>query len=298
MNSNAAPTVSVIIPAHDEANCIGELVSRIRSVHPDFEIIVIDDGSTDQTVAKALEAGATVYSHPYNIGNGAAIKSGMRVATGDILVMMDGDGQHDPAVIDTMLALFPDYDMVVGARSFSGQASMGRAFANKTYNWLASYVAKFAIKDLTSGFRAVKASVARSFIYLIPNTYSYPTTLTLGVLRSGWSVKYVPIDVKARHSGRSGIRIYRDGVRFLMIIIKICTLFSPLRIFLPVSFFLFLIGALHYLHSYWVSGRFPNMSALMFMTSVIIFMIGLVSEQICQMRYERRYAERLTSRPL
>jgi hypothetical protein len=197
-----------------------------------------------------------------------------------------------------MLACFPDYDMVVGARSFSGQSSLGRALANKIYNWLASYVAKFPIRDLTSGFRAAKASVAKSFLHLIPNTYSYPTTLTLGVLRSGWSVKYIPIVVEPRRSGHSGIRVFHDGVRFLMIIIKICTLFSPLRIFLPVSFIIFLIGAVHYLQTYITSGRFPSMSALMFVTSVIIFMMGLISEQICQMRYERRVAERLTPRGL
>ena len=183
-------TVSVIIPAYNEAGSIGDIVSEIKSLYPDFEVIVINDGSVDDTVTEAKKAGATVYSHPYNVGNGAAIKSGIRIAAGDIVVFMDGDGQHNPQEIAKFLKYMPEYDLVVGERSTADQASIGRAVGNKLYNWFASYVAKFSIKDLTSGFRAIKLSVARNFLYLLPNTYSYPTTLTLGVLRSGMSVKY------------------------------------------------------------------------------------------------------------
>jgi glycosyltransferase involved in cell wall biosynthesis len=232
----ADPKVSVIIPAYNETRIIGDLIEKIRKLYPDFEIIVINDGSIDTTADEAGAAGAAVYSHPYNIGNGAAIKSGIRVASGDIFVFMDGDAQHDPEDIRKMLEYFPRFDMVVGARPLRGHASFARAIANKLYNWLASYVAKVSIKDLTSGFRAVKADIARSFIYLLPNTFSYPATLTLGVFRTGRSVKYLPIKIKPRKKGRSGIRIVRDGVRFFLIIIKICTLYSPFRIFLPVSF--------------------------------------------------------------
>ncbi|MBW2602835.1 MAG: glycosyltransferase family 2 protein [Deltaproteobacteria bacterium] len=279
---------SVIIPCYNESQTIGRLVNNISNLYPDFEIIVIDDGSTDDTAVIAEEAGATVYSHPYNIGNGAAIKSGIRRASGDILVFMDADLQHNPEDIETMLSYLPDYDMVVGARSKKDQASLGRALGNKLYNWLSSYVAKFNVQDLTSGFRAIKSDIAKQFLYLLPNTYSYPTTLTLGVLRTGRALKYIPIKVRVRKAGKSNINIFKDGIRFFMIIVKICTLFSPFRIFLPVSFFMFCLGLSYYMYTFFVSGRFTNMSALLFTTSIIIFMMGLISEQICQMRFERR----------
>jgi glycosyltransferase involved in cell wall biosynthesis len=289
MNNNK---ISVIIPAYNEAPTIGGIVSKIKELHPDFEIIVVNDGSVDDTAAVAKNAGAHVHNHPYNIGNGAAIKSGIRIAGGDILVFMDGDNQHNPEDIAKLLRYMPDYDMVVGSRANGDQASLGRTFGNIAYNWLASYVAKFQVVDLTSGFRAIKADIAHNFLYLLPNTYSYPTTLTLGVLRTGRSVKYIPIKVQKRKVGRSRINLFKDGVRFLMIIIKICTLYSPLRVFLPVSFGLFVLGLLYYLFTYVSSGRFSNMSLLLFTTSIIIFMMGLVSEQICQMRFDLSEGER------
>jgi len=290
MNDNIK--ISVIIPAFNEGKTIGDIVSKIRTLYPDFEIIVVNDGSTDNTVVIAKDAGAKVYSHPYNIGNGAAIKSGIRTASGDILVFMDGDFQHDPEDIGKMLEYFPEYDMVVGARSIRGQSSIGRAFGNKIYNWLASYVAMFPIKDLTSGFRAIKSDLARQLANLLPKTYSYPSTLTLGVLRSGRSLKYIPIKIQKRKTGKSKIRLIKDGVRFFMIIIRICTLYSPLRVFLPVSFIMFMLGFLYYGYTFFTSGRFTNMSALLFTTSVLIFMMGLISDQICQMRFEKSDGKR------
>ncbi len=285
--------IAVIIPVYNEAETIADLIVQIRTLHPDFEIIVINDGSQDDTAKIAFDAGAEVYSHPYNIGNGAAVKNGIRIADADILVFMDGDGQHNPADIRLLLEHLTDHDMVVGARSMTGHTSVFRALGNRAYNWLASYVANFYIKDLTSGFRAVKAEVAKDFMYLLPNTYSYPTTLTLGALRSGWSVKYVPIKMSKREKGKSNISIVKDGVRFFMIITKICTLFSPMRVFLPVSFSMFLIGVLYYLYTFTTQGRFTNMSALLLTNAVVIFMMGLVSEQICQMRSERRLRSRV-----
>jgi glycosyltransferase involved in cell wall biosynthesis len=284
--------VSIIIPAFNEGDNIGELVSRVRAINPEAETIVINDGSADDTAAAACMAGATVYSHPYNIGNGAAIKSGIRMAKGDILVFMDGDGQHDPSEIQKLLDFFPVFDMVVGARIKGGQASVGRAFGNRLFNRFGSYVAKFPILDLTSGFRAIKADLARSFIYLLPNTYSYPTTITLGVLRSGRPVKYIPIEARRRNQGRSKIKFFQDGIRFFMIIVKICTLYSPMRVFLPVSFLMFLFGLAWYAYTFFAEGRFTNMSALLFTTAITIFMMSLISEQISQMRFERRGSER------
>lgn len=289
--ANFTPEISIIIPAYREEKGIATVVEEVRQVMDvpgsHYEIIVVDDGSDDETAKKAKGAGAIVISHPYNIGNGAAVKTGIRKAHGEILVMLDGDGQHAPEDIPELLEKLGSYDMVVGARSGNDQASLGRAIGNKIYNRLASYVAKFRVEDLTSGFRAIKSDIAHDFLYLLPNTYSYPTTLTLCVLRNGRTLKYVPIKAKMRKSGKSGINIFNDGIRFFMIIIKICTLYSPFRIFLPVSFITFLTGLFYYLYTFCIGGRFTNMGALLFTTSIVIFMMGLVSEQICQMRFEK-----------
>jgi glycosyltransferase involved in cell wall biosynthesis len=279
--------ISIIIPAYNESEAIGDVVKTIKTLYPESEVIVVNDGSRDNTAETAKDAGAIVYSHPYNIGNGAAIKSGIRIASGEILVFMDGDGQHNPEDIESMLRFFPEYDMVVGARPKGKQVSLFRGAGNRILNWLASYVAKFRVQDLTSGFRAIKAEIASNLLYLLPNTYSYPTTITLGVLRSGRSLKYVPININKRKKGSSNISIFRDGVRFFMIITKICALYSPFRIFLPISFLIFLVGLSYYMYTYFTSGRFTNMSALLFTTSILVFLMGLISEQITQMRYER-----------
>jgi hypothetical protein len=206
---------------------------------------------------------------------------------------MDADGQHDPKDISSLLAHFPNYDMVVGARGKGHQASWPRGIANVIYNRFASYVAKFQVQDLTSGFRAIKARIAGNLLYLLPNTYSYPTTLTLSVLRSGRSLKYVSVNTGARSKGKSKIKIFRDGMRFFLIITKICALYSPLRIFLPVSLLTFLGGLINYIYTFLLWSRFTNMSALLFTTSIIIFMMGLISEQVAQMRYERSEGEKL-----
>lgn len=282
-----AINVTVIVPAFNEAENIKALVNMIFELYPNYEVIVIDDGSKDNTATEAMNAGAAVFSHPYNMGNGAAIKSGIRKASGDILVFMDGDNQHNPGDIAELIKYFPQYDMVIGARKKGGQASLFRNVGNKIFNRFASYVAKFPVEDLTSGFRAVRSGIAKNLLYMLPNAYSYPTTMTLAVLRSGLSIKYIPIETKKREIGKSKIRLFRDGVRFLMIIIKICTLYSPMRVFLPVSFLMFLLGLARYIYTFVTIRAFTNMSALLFISSVIIFMIGLVSEQICQMRYEK-----------
>jgi glycosyltransferase involved in cell wall biosynthesis len=278
--------VSVVIPAYNEAWAIGKTIKEIQEQLPDAEILVVDDGSTDETAKVAREAGAYIWSHPYNIGNGAAVKTGIRVASGEKIVLMDGDGQHDPADIPRLLEAAQTYDLVVGARNNGSQAGWHRSLANRIYNKLARYATKFPIEDLTSGFRIMDRETVINYLYLLPNTFSYPTTLTLSYLRSGRTLCYVPVHARKRE-GKSKIRLLRDGTRFLLIIIKITTLFSPLRIFLPVSFFFFLMGLINYSITYFTAGRFTNMSALLFITSVIVFMIGLVSEQITQLRFDR-----------
>ncbi len=278
--------VSVVIPAYNEEAVIGETVRSIREMYPDFEVMVIDDGSTDGTALAARRAGAYVWSHPYNMGNGAAIKTGLRLVSGEKIVLMDGDGQHRPSDIDRLLRASESFDMVVGSRSKQGHASRARRFANMVYNGIARYATKFPIEDLTSGFRVVDRDTVVRYLYLLPNTFSYPTTLTMAYLRSGRTVHYVPIETRKR-KGESKIRPLRDGSRFLLIILKITTLFSPLRIFLPVSLAFLFLGLSNYVYTYTTSGRFTNMSALLLTTAVMIFMMGLISEQITQLRYDR-----------
>ena len=281
--------ITLIIPAFNESQNIAELLNRVSVSNPGFEALLIDDGSFDDTAGLAKNSGLRVIRHPYNIGNGAAIKTGIRAAGGDILVFMDSDGQHDPADISELIAHLDSYDMVVGARTACQQASVPRLLMNRVFNRLASYVTGFKIQDLTSGFRALRSETARELLPLLPNGYSWPTTSTLVLLRSGLSVKYVPINVRPRQNGRSRIRPIRDGIRFFMIILKICILYSPFRIFLPVSGGIFLLGLLNYAHTFFTTGRFTNMSALLFSAAVIIFMIGLISEQISQISMLRQH---------
>ena len=282
--------ISIIIPVYNEATNLRSVVERIRSLGlPGAEIIVVDDGSTDGSSEIALDAGASVIRHPYNIGNGAAVKSGIRAARGRLLVLIDGDGQHKPEDIPKLLAAATDYHMVVGARAKGSKLRFHRYAANVAYNLFASYVTRFKVKDLTSGFRVLSRRDALRFIDLLPNTFSYPTTLTLAFLRSGLTVKYVPIHSLYR-AGQSKITLVTDGVRFFLIIAKIATLFSPFRVFLPVSAFFLLTGLGYYLYTYTVEHRFTNMGVFLLTTAVIIFMLGLVSEQIALLRMEQHAA--------
>lgn len=280
--------LSIVIPAKNEAPGLARTLPVLRQVFPEAEVVVVDDGSTDETAAIARSHGARVLSNPYPMGNGAAIKRGARHATGEVLVFMDADGQHDPAHIPALLARLEDgYDMVVGARGAAGQASRGRGLANRFYNRLASWMTGFQILDLTSGFRAVRAEKFREFTHLLPNGFSYPTTLTMACFRSAYPVAYVPVAVAARVGAASHIRPLRDGIRFLLIIFKIATLYSPLKLFVPASAAFFLLGAGYYAYTYITENRFTNMSLLLFSASVIIFLIGLISEQITALTYRR-----------
>jgi glycosyltransferase involved in cell wall biosynthesis len=278
-------SLSVIIPARNEASSLRKLLPILRRQYPESEIIVVNDGSTDDTSEICRESGVLEVTHPYRKGNGAAIKSGARVASGSILVFMDADGQHDPQDIPGLLEKLHDgYEMVVGSRSSSSQADIGRSWANRFYNRLATWMTNNPIPDLTSGFRAVRAERFLEFLYLLPNGFSYPTTITMAFFRAGYSVAYMPI-VASRRIGKSHIRPIQDGVRFLLIIFKIGTLYSPLKLFCPVSAAFFLTGLSYYIYTYATDGRFTNMSALMFTTAVLIFLMGLVSEQITQLIY-------------
>lgn len=277
---------SVVIPAKNETLAICGVVSKIRAVIPDAEIVVVNDGSTDDTAGVAAAAGARVVSHPYSKGNGAAIKSGARASKGEVIVFMDADGQHDPADIPRLLARLDEgHDMVVGARQSGSQASVGRGLANAFYNRLATYMTSHQVEDLTSGFRAVRASKFREFLYLLPNGFSYPTTSTMAFFRAGYSVAYEPIHA-AQRIGKSHIRPLKDGMRFLLIIFKIGTLYSPLKLFAPIAALVFALATLWYGYTLGAEGRFTNMSALLYTGSVMIFLMGLISEQITALMYK------------
>ena len=279
--------LSIVLPAKNEAAALADLLPRLKAAQPDAEIIVVDDGSSDDTAKLCVDNGVRVVRQPYSMGNGAAIKRGTRAATGDILVFMDADGQHDPILIERLLQrLDQGMDMVVGARDWAGQAGVSRGIANTIYNWLATRMTGFAVRDLTSGFRAVRADKFREFLHLLPNGFSYPTTSTMAFFRSAYAVAYEPIPV-AKRVGKSHIRPLRDGVRFLLIIFKIATLYSPLKLFAPTSALFFLTGLGYYGYTFATQHRLTNMSTLLFSAAVIIFLIGLISEQITSLMYRR-----------
>lgn len=279
---------SIVVPARNEAAALRTLLPELRRLHPACELIVVSDGSIDDTAAVAQDCGARVIALPHALGNGAAVKAGARAATRNTIVFMDGDGQHAPADVRRLLeALGDGYMMVVGARAGDSQASVFRLVANKLYNLLASWITGQRIADLTSGFRAVRAAQFREFLHILPNGFSYPTSITMAFLRAGYPVRFLPI-VAAQRVGRSHIRPVRDGVRFALIIFRIGTLYSPLKIFAPVSAILLLGGAVNYAHTYLTQGRFTMMSAMLFLAALFVFLIGLMSEQITALMYQRR----------
>ena len=278
--------LSIVMPAKNEAVNLQKLLPLLQATLPGAELIVVNDGSTDNTVALCESLGVSVVSHQYSKGNGASIKSGARHASRDTVVFMDGDGQHKPADILRLYAVFcQGHDMVIGARSAATQASVGRLVANTLYNRLSSWMANQTIRDLTSGFRIVNRQKFLKFLYLLPNGFSYPTTITMSFFRAGYSVAYVDIEADKRE-GKSHINLLKDGMRFFLIIFKIGTLYSPLKIFVPIAAGFFGLGVAYYLYTFFNFHTFTNMSAVLFITAVIVFLIGLVSEQVTTLIYK------------
>ena len=280
-------SVSIVIPALNEEASIGGVVATLRGAAPWLEILVIDDGSTDATANRAEAAGATVIRHPYNKGNGAAVKSGIRRAAGEYVLVLDADGQHPPEDALRIVARLGEYDLVIGARADETQATAARRAGNALLNDVASFLTGRSIPDLTSGFRGARRECLREFLHLLPNGFSTPTTTTLAFMKAGYSVAFEPIHAR-RRSGQSKIRLASDGARFFVIILKIITLFSPLRIFLPVSAAAFVVGAGYALWTIYWQSHVANSSVLLIMFAVIVFLVGLVSEQISALRFEGR----------
>ncbi len=282
-----ASTTSVIVPAFNEGAAIADVVAALTGGAPWHEVIVVDDGSSDDTGERAREAGAIVVRHPYNKGNGAAVKSGVRRATGANVLIVDGDGQHRPGDAERLVSRLGEYDLVVGARASATQATSARRVGNAALNRLASYLTDRQIPDLTSGFRAARRDCLLEFLHLLPNGFSTPTTTTLAFLKAGYSVAFEPIEAEPR-MGASKIKFARDGAKFFLILLKIITIFSPLKVFVPVSVVTFATGSLYAVWTIWTQSHITNSSVLLIMLAVVIFLVGLVSEQISALRFESR----------
>ena len=280
-------SVSVIIPAFNEAAVIGQVIDELRSAATWHEIIVVDDGSTDGTSDVARAAGAIVARHPYNKGNGASVKTGLRIATGEFILIIDADGQHRPADALRLVGRLGEYDLVVGARSSDTQATRARRLGNAVLNWLAGYLSGRPIPDLTSGFRAARLELVREFIHLLPNGFSTPATTTLSFVKAGYNVGFEPIEADAR-VGTSKIRLGPDGAEFFLIVLRVVTIFSPLRVFVPVSLAAFLVGSAYAAWTVVTESHVTNSSVLLIVLSVVVFLVGLVSEQIAALRFEGR----------
>jgi glycosyltransferase involved in cell wall biosynthesis len=280
-------TVSVVIPAYNEAAVIGPVVASLIAAAPWHEVVVVDDGSTDGTGAAAEAAGARVISHPYNKGNGAAVKSAIRAARGEWVLVTDGDGQHRPADVVAVAARLGVFDLVIGARESAHQASTGRRLGNALLNQLASYLTERPIPDLTSGLRAARREHLLEFLHLLPNGFSTPTTTTLAFIKAGYNVTFEPVQVQPR-IGTSKIRLARDGAKFFLILLKVITIFSPLRVFVPLSALSCLLGVSYGLWTVVHQSRIPNGAVLLLMFAVVVFLVGLVSEQISSLRFEGR----------
>ena len=281
-------SVTIVIAAFNEGMTIGGVVERTRAVCPDAEILVVDDASSDDTADQAEAAGARVIRRPYNLGQGAGIKTGVRAATGDVVVLLDGDGQHDPADIPRLLEPIGAYDLVIGQRDRAGQQNTVRWLGNSALNRLGSYLVGIQMRDLTSGFRAMRRNVMLDVLHLLPNQYSWSTTSALAFAKAGFHVCFEPIVVRRRETGKSSQKLMRNGIRFLLIMLRVSTLFSPLRIFFPMFVLLQLLALVGYIWSVAAGSpklHLPPSTVMFFLGGLLVFAFGLISEQIAHLRF-------------
>ena len=277
--------ISIVIPALNEEDAIGDVVTRLRAEAPWKEILVVDDGSRDETAARASQAGAEVVRHPYTKGNGAAVKTGIRRAQGEFVLILDADGQHSPSDARRLVQRLGEYDLVIGARSAETQATVGRRLGNQLLNRLASHLTGRVVPDLTSGFRGARREHLREFLHMLPNGFSTPTTTTLAFIKAGYNVTFEPVDARTR-VGQSKIRFARDGARFFLILLKVITIFSPLRVFAPISVASLLLGVVYGVVNFAMYGRIPNGAVILILFAVMVFLVGLISEQISSLRFD------------
>ena len=278
-------TVSIVIPALNEEDAIGDVVSALRAEASWRESLVVDDGSRDQTGPRAAQAGADVVRHPYTKGNGAAVKTGIRRAQGEFVLIIDADGQHAPSDARRLVQRLGEYDLVIGARTAQTQATVGRRLGNQLLNRLASHLTGRLVTDLTSGFRGARREHLREFLHLLPNGFSTPTTTTLAFIKAGYNVIFEPVDARAR-IGQSKIRFARDGARFFLILLKVITIFSPLRVFAPIGVASLLLGVIYGVMNFAMYGRIPNGAVILILFAVMVFLVGLISEQISALRFD------------
>jgi len=277
------PECTIIIPAYNEEEGIRSVINGLKSMPDKYEILVVDDGSTDNTFKIASETGVRVIRQPYNKGYGAALKTGIRNAKSNLVLFMDADGQHQTSDIKEIMRYTGNYDMVVGARTKRTKISFLRKPGKKILAIIANYLAGMKIPDLNSGFRVIKKDVVMEFMHILPNSFSFTTTITLGCIMAGYSIKYVPINMLER-VGTSKINPFRDGSRFILLMIRTIMLFNPLKIFLPISVIIFLLGISDLTYELIYYFNVSSLSILLFLSSLIVFFIGIMADQISMMR--------------
>ncbi len=288
-------TVSVIIPVYQEEesleSCLSNLINTLEAAGLDYEIIVVDDGSTDRSLALLLELQKQykrlrVAHHLYNRGYGAALRTGVRLAQGEVVVFMDADGQHMAEEILALLEHIPPYDLVIGYRTKSYSGPWYRNMGNRFYNWLASYLTRYEIKDLTSGFRAMRRVAMLHFLSLLPAGFSASATGTLAFLKAGYNVLFVPVTVLPRIRGRSKVNPLVDGWRFLMLTLRIIVFYDPLRVFAPLAGWFAVLGLISWVWGIGAAGRFllPNSTVLFGTLALLSVLNGIISSQIAAER--------------
>lgn len=277
--------ISIIIPAYNEEKSIESLIKNVKTLDIDKEIIVVNDGSTDDTekIIKNISDIKTIL-HPYNKGNGAAVKTGILASSNENIIIIDADGQHNPEDVVKLIEELDNYDLVVGARTIDSDTEGIRDLGNYIFKKLGSYLTGIKIPDMTSGFRAFKKQHILRFFNLYPNGFSFPTTSTMCFLTTGLNVKFISIKSKKRAKGSiSKIKPLRDGFKFILIILRIIML-NPLKIFLTAGGFFFFVGILWSFKTILNTGGFSAGGLLFLISGINLIFFGFIFDQIVALR--------------